>query len=168
MIGGNRTRKNAVGENTCSRFQLLNLSVAKQLMSNPMDAPRKTTTTLSGKYWNRVSSIVCINRMPIAMTHSTKNMAIELLCSCSTAFGSSCSPIFFNVVFSAALTSLLLLLLLLLLLIVTFSLSPIWAAILSVPFLLFVLLFGVFEAFGVIVDDDDCTLAISQLINTTK
>lgn len=88
MMGGKSTRKNAVGENTSSRFQFDSLSFEKKLMHTPMNAPRNTTTMLSGRYWHRVSSMVCINNIPIAMMHNTKNIAIDVLCSCSTAFRS--------------------------------------------------------------------------------
>lgn len=49
----------------------------------PIAAPRKTITTDSGRYWKLVCSIRCINNMPSARTHSTKNMDMELLCSSS-------------------------------------------------------------------------------------
>lgn len=51
----------------------------------PIKAPRKTMTTLSGKYENPVCSIICIRRIPSAKMHSTKKIAIELLCSSSAA-----------------------------------------------------------------------------------
>lgn len=88
MIGGRSTRKNAVGENTSSRFEFAIYLSDSKLMSSPISAPKHTTTMLSGKYWNPVSSIVWMSSMPKAITHSTKNMAIELLCSASTAFDS--------------------------------------------------------------------------------
>lgn len=114
MIGGKSTRKNAVGEKTCSRFQfIIFFSSDNTLSSNPMSAPKKTTTMDSGKYWKPViekskllnelnwnysstnffkylpvSNIVWIRRIPNAITHNTKKMAMELLCSCSTAFDS--------------------------------------------------------------------------------
>lgn len=89
MIGGSNTKKKAVGEKTCSRFQFDSFWSDNKLMSRPMSAPKNTTTIDSGRYWKPVSSIVWIRRMPNAITHNTKNMAIELLCSCSTAFDSS-------------------------------------------------------------------------------
>lgn len=89
MIGGRSTKKKAVGEKTCSRFQFDSFWSDNRLKSKPMSAPKNTTTIDSGRYWKPVSSIVWIRRMPSAMTHNTKKMAIELLCSCSTAFDSS-------------------------------------------------------------------------------
>lgn len=93
MMGGNRTKKKAVGEKTCSRFQFDTFWSDSDLINKPMRAPKNTTTILSGKYWKPVSSIIWIRSMPSAMIHSTKKMAIELLCSCSTALDSSVFPI---------------------------------------------------------------------------
>lgn len=94
MIGGNKTRKKAVGEKISSRFHVKCFCSDRKFNNRPINAPKNTTTTLSGKYWKPVSSIVWINKMPNAITHSTKNMAMELLCSCSTAFDSSVFVLF--------------------------------------------------------------------------
>lgn len=84
-MGGNKTRKKAVGEKMSSLFQVEILPSDKVLIRRPIRAPRNTTTILSGKYWKPVSNIMWINKIPSAITQSTKKMDMLLLCSRSTA-----------------------------------------------------------------------------------
>lgn len=56
MIGGRRTRKNAVGENTSSRSKTA-VFTEVQFKKNPIKAPKHTVTLDSGKYWKCVCSI---------------------------------------------------------------------------------------------------------------
>lgn len=94
MMGGRRTRKKAVGENTSSRFQFAMFPSDKTLINIPMRAPRTTTTMDSGRYWNPVCNIKWMRRIPQAITHRTKKMLMELLCSRSTAPLSGRSALF--------------------------------------------------------------------------
>lgn len=102
MIGGSRTRKKAVGENTSSRFQLAMFPSERTLMNIPMSAPRTTTTMDSGKYWNPVCSIRWMSRIPQATTQRTKKRLKELLCSLSTAPLSGRSALFWVVLATGA------------------------------------------------------------------
>jgi len=76
-----------MGEKTSSRFQLP-FCPDITFSERPIKAPRKTTTMLSGRYWNPVWSIEWISRMPNMITQMTKNSESEELCSCSTAWES--------------------------------------------------------------------------------